>query len=33
MPRIHPLHGFARRPVTWLMVLTALALGACGGGR
>jgi len=32
MPRIHPLHGFARRPVTWLMVLTALALGACGGG-
>lgn len=32
MPRTRPLPGFARRPATALVVLSALALGACGGG-
>jgi hypothetical protein len=32
MPRLRPLPGFARRSATALVVLSALALGACGGG-
>lgn len=32
MPRLRPPPGFARRPATALVLLSALALGACGGG-